>query len=286
MTDGRDRLGFMQGRLSPQVDGKIQAFPSDHWRDEFPIAARLGISLMEWTLDQERLFENPLMTVGGRREIQALCLAHGIRVKSLTGDFLMQAPFWKINGDARARLLSELDAVLDACAELGIKVLVIPLVDNGRLETPSQASILAEALQRRSDSLRARGMTIAFESDFMPDRLAAFIDGYPSHSFGINYDIGNSASLGYDCGEEFGAFASRIRHVHVKDRLLGGTTVPLGTGAADLPRAISLLEQNGYRGDYILQTARSVEQDHAGVLTRYRDMTLGWIAGHRSWTSA
>ena len=28
------RIGFMQGRLSPQVDGKIQAFPWVHWRDE------------------------------------------------------------------------------------------------------------------------------------------------------------------------------------------------------------------------------------------------------------
>ena len=45
------RIGFMQGRLSPQVGDRIQAFPRDHWREEFPIAERLGFPLMEWTLD-------------------------------------------------------------------------------------------------------------------------------------------------------------------------------------------------------------------------------------------
>lgn len=45
-----DRIGFMQGRLSPVVDGKIQAFPWGHWEDEFRLANGHGLSLMEWTL--------------------------------------------------------------------------------------------------------------------------------------------------------------------------------------------------------------------------------------------
>jgi len=32
-----NRIGFMQGRLSPQVNGKIQAFPWSHWQSELPI---------------------------------------------------------------------------------------------------------------------------------------------------------------------------------------------------------------------------------------------------------
>jgi hexulose-6-phosphate isomerase len=63
----------------------------------------------------------------------------------------------------------------------------------------------------------------------------------------------------------------------VKDRLRGGTTVPLGTGAAELAKAIRLLEQSGYCGQYILQTARATNCDHAGALAVYRDMTVRWI---------
>ena len=39
---------------------------------------------MEWTLDQERLYENPLMTPAGRDEIHQLMDRHGVRVLSLT----------------------------------------------------------------------------------------------------------------------------------------------------------------------------------------------------------
>lgn len=45
----------MQGRLSPLVNGCIQAFPWSCWRDEFPLAQQHGFRLLEWTLDQDRL---------------------------------------------------------------------------------------------------------------------------------------------------------------------------------------------------------------------------------------
>ena len=74
------RVGFMQGRLSPLVDGKIQAFPWDHWESEFAEASRLDLGLIEWTLDQHRLYDNPIMTVRGREEVRALAVANGIEI--------------------------------------------------------------------------------------------------------------------------------------------------------------------------------------------------------------
>ena len=35
-----NHVGFMQGRLSPMVDGKIQAFPWGHWQEELRIVER------------------------------------------------------------------------------------------------------------------------------------------------------------------------------------------------------------------------------------------------------
>jgi L-ribulose-5-phosphate 3-epimerase len=277
LAEATGRLGYMQGRLSPVVDGKIQAFPWAHWRDEFPEAARLSLKLLEWTLDHDRLFENPLMTLEGRREIAALSGAHSVRVVALTGDLFMQAPFWKTHGAERSRRIEEFDAVLDACAAAGLGFVVVPLVDGGRVETPAQEQDLREVLLARADVLRARGLRIVFESDYPPVRLATFIADFPADVFGINYDSGNSAALGYDCGDEISAYRDRILHVHVKDRVLGGTTVPLGSGNADLPRVVRLLESGGYRGYYVLQTARANDGNHVGVLARYRDMTLQWI---------
>ena len=189
----------------------------------------------------------------------------------------MQAPFWKADGETQKSLVDDLDLVLASCGTLGIEFVVIPLVDNGRIESAAQTETLLRVLldrdrlaveARRQDRLRIRSAAAP---------LAQFIDAFPREVFGINYDSGNSAALGYDSAEEISAYAPRILNVHVKDRLLGGTTVPLGTGAADLPRAIRLIEQSGYRGQYILQTARAADGDHAGALARYRDMTVRWI---------
>lgn len=277
MKTPSERIGFMQGRLSALVDGKIQAFPWNEWRQEFPRAKALGLGRMEWTIDQERLRENPLMTEAGRGEILRLSLQNAIEIRSLTGDCFMQAPFWKAAGQAQEALATDLDLVLASSAALGIEFVVIPLVDNGKIETAEQEEILLRRLLDRSASLLRQRVKIVFESDLRPAELARFIVKLPAESFGINYDIGNSAALGYDCGEEIAAYAPRILNVHVKDRLRGGTTVALGTGAAELAKAIRQIESSGYSGQYILQTARAADSDHAGALARYRDMAVRWI---------
>ncbi|MET0278433.1 MAG: TIM barrel protein [Pseudorhodoplanes sp.] len=274
-----ERIGFMQGRLSAMVDGKIQAFPWNEWREEFPRANALGLTRIEWTIDQDRLRENPLNTAAGQQEVARLSEQHRLRTTSLTGDCFMQAPFWKAEGETQHSLVADLDLVLASCSRLGIAFVVIPLVDNGGIENDTQAEALQRVLLARTASLSQQGIKVVFESDLPPAALAHFIAKFPREVFGINYDSGNSAALGYDPAEEIAAYAPRILNVHVKDRLLGGTTVPLGTGSADLAKAIRLIERSGYRGQYILQTARAADGNHAGALARYRDMTVGWIEG-------
>lgn len=276
-----ERVGFMQGRLSAMVDGKIQAFPWDQWRDEFPRANALGLTRIEWTIDQDRLRENPLNTRAGQQEILELSQRNGLKPASLTGDCFMQAPFWKADGETQKSLVDDLDLVLASCSTLGIEFVVIPLVDNGRIESAAQTETLLRVLLDRASSLLERGLRIVFESDLPPAPLAQFIDAFPREAFGINYDSGNSAALGYDSADEIQAYASRILNVHIKDRLRGGTTVPLGTGAANLAKTVRLIEQSGYLGQYILQTARATDGNHTGALARYRDMTVRWIEDAR-----
>lgn len=269
-------IGFMQGRLCDRVDGKIQAFPWRDWEIEFPVAERLGIGLMEWTLDQDRLYENPLMTDAGRQRIRQLSAQHGVRVHSLTGDCFMQTPFFKAESATRETLLTDLQAILDASASVGIRYVLIPLVDNGSLTAPEHEASLVDGLLPLHERLVRQRMKIVFESDFPAARLASFIDRFPAEVFGINYDIGNSAALGYSAAEEIGSYGRRIDNAHVKDRVLRGTTVPLGTGNADFPAVFSALRKAGYTGNFILQTARADDGDHAGAIARYRDMALAW----------
>jgi L-ribulose-5-phosphate 3-epimerase len=267
----------MQGRLSDCVDGKIQAFPWRDWESEFANGAAIGLYLMEWTLDQERLHENPLMTKEGQEKIRVLCQHHDFAIPSLTGDCFMQAPFWKIDGQARTDLQSDFLAIGRACAAVGIRMIVVPLVDNGRLETAEQENVLIEFLLAQQSFLSQHNLQVIFESDFTPPDLARFIARLPVERFGINYDIGNSAALGFNPADEFAAYGARVVNVHVKDRILHGATVPLGTGNADFECVFGLLARQGYQGNVIMQTARAREGEHHIVLARYRDLVRGWM---------
>ena len=267
----------MQGRLSPLKDNRIQAFPSEHWRDEFPIAERIKINLMEWTLDQSQLYENPLLTATGQAEIRALCKLHGLNIPSLTGDCFMQAPLWKAEGSQRIALERDFVEVAKGCAAVGISLLVVPLVDNGRLERPDQENNLVNFLENQADFLKLNRLKVVFESDYEPKELARFITRLDTVSFGINYDIGNSAAMGFNPREEFEAYGSRVINVHVKDRMLGGTTVPLGSGSANFDAVFTALIQNNYKGNFILQGARADNNNHADVLCHYRDITVDWL---------
>jgi L-ribulose-5-phosphate 3-epimerase len=274
-----NKIGFMQGRLSPLVNGKIQAFPWGSWQQEFPAAQGLGLGLMEWTLDQDRLYQNPLLTPEGQQDIRALCQAYRMAIPSLTGDCFMQAPFWKAAGQEQAALEADFIAIARACSAVGIQMVVVPLVDNGRLDDAAQEDAMVEFMLAQADLFRGLGLQIIFESDFIPVELARFIARLPADGFGINYDIGNSAALGYKPVEEFAAYADRIVNVHVKDRVLGGATVPLGTGNADFPTVFGLLRKAGYAGCMIMQTARAKDGDHAGALRQYKAKIEAWIQG-------
>ena len=75
----------------------------------------------------------------------------------------------------------------------------------------------------------------------------------------VNYDIGNSAALGFDPLEELNAYGEKISDIHIKDRLLDGGSVKLGTGNANIPEFLKLIEDFNYSGPLIMQAYRDDE---------------------------
>jgi len=272
-----EKIGFMQGRLSPIVNGKIQAFPWHTWQQEIKVAKNIDINIMEWTLDQECLYDNPLMTESGQTEIMSICNQYAFSIPSLTGDCFMQAPFWKAsNNDQCDRLKCDFKAIAESCGKIGIEFIVVPLVDGGCLENAQQENSLVEFLLEEENRFREIDVRVIFESDFHPLELKRFISRLPFGTFGINYDTGNSASLGLNPFEEFEAFGDRILNVHLKDRILGGASVPIGQGNVDFNNVFSLLESCHYDANYILQTARARDGQHAKLLSKYKKYFQNW----------
>jgi L-ribulose-5-phosphate 3-epimerase len=113
----------------------------------------------------------------------------------------------------------------------------------------------------------------------VPSRLAGLLSRLPSPLLKVNYDSGNSASLGYDPLEEFAAYGSSIGSVHVKDRILEDGTVPLGTGNANFDLIADRLKMIGYKGDFILEAARGASGDEVAWARQNRDFILTHLSG-------
>ena len=264
-----NRIGFMQGRLSPIVEGKIQAFPRNHWREEFAIAQQIGLSLMEWTIDHSGFYDNPLVRGDGRAEIRFFEDSHKVRIESVTADNMMQAPFWKAESALRVQLLEDLSLLIESCGSLAVKFVVVPLVDNGSIIAKEEEDNLLDGFMNVHSLIVSSRVHVLFESDYEPRRLASFIDSFPERHFGINFDMGNSAALGWSPDTEVPALGQRILNVHLKDRVRGGGTVPFGLGNVNFEAAFRLLKTLGYGGNYIIQGARASDGDHVGVLLSY-----------------
>ncbi len=268
------RIGFIQGRLSPIEKGRIQSFPWETWEEEFETATRISLKKVEWTIDSENFSSNPLLTSVGREAINRIKSLHNIDIPSITCDYFMENPPWKSHAD---RVFIGIKSILLGMVDIDSKILVVPLVDNSSLGSQVKAWKLETFFRPITKLLRKNDIRIAFETDLSPESFPEFINEFDKDLFGINYDIGNSASLGYNPKSEIESYGDWIINVHVKDRVLGGSTVPLGEGSADFETVFGTLASINYAGNFILQTARSSTGDHVGVIEKYRDMTLKWM---------
>jgi L-ribulose-5-phosphate 3-epimerase len=67
--------------------------------------------------------------------------------------------------------------------------------------------------------------------------------------------------------------------VHIKDRVRGGSTVPLGTGDTDFKALFGCLEAVAYRGDFVLQVARGEPGDEVPWARRNREFVIAQLDG-------
>ncbi len=270
-----ENLGFMQGRLVNMIKKRIQAFPILEWEKEFQIAKQYNFTKMEWTIDDDGFYGNPIINSSGKNKVKKLKNKFGLNIPSITCDCIMQNPFWKSKSEENyEELLSKFKKIISSSREIGIDLIVVPLVDNGNIENVSQEKKFENGLKTLLPIIKSTRIMVAFETDLNPQENLIFIKEFDRKYFGINYDMGNSACEGYDPTEEIESYGSRIVNVHVKDRPLGGSTVPLSEGSLQLKKVLSELKKSKYSGNYILQTARAKNNDHVVELIKNRKFFL------------
>jgi hexulose-6-phosphate isomerase len=263
MENLRDRIGFMQGRLSDLINGRIQTFPEQDWESEFLIAREIKLPIMEWTIDSLTFSNNPLVNSNRIDDIVRLSSVNRVTIPSVTCDYYMENPHWKSNN---RDIEGDIQRIIEAMPKVGARILVMPLVDNSSIARNQNMDL--KFFQNLENLLLLNNVRIAFELDLGPEGAKKFIESFDESHYGINYDIGNSASLGFDPEAEISSYGNRILNIHVKDRPLGGHTVPLGSGSVDFKKVVEQLTLIDYRGNFIMQTARSKDGKHTDELLR------------------
>ncbi|MBP7935852.1 MAG: sugar phosphate isomerase/epimerase [Phycisphaerae bacterium] len=153
-------------------------------------------------------------------------------------------------------------AVADITAKLGVKLLAthVGFVPHDRKD--AQYLRLVDRLRDICDALGARGVTLVMETgQEQAEALIDFIEAVGCKNIGVNFDPANM--ILYGVGEPLEAVAllkERIIHVHMKDANWSakpgrdwGAEVVLGTGQADIPRIVSKLRAQGYRGPLVIE---------------------------------
>ncbi len=261
-------IGVMQGRLLPKYLGRYQAHPFGYWQDEFSLASNLGLDCIEFILDFENAESNPLLLVPGRKSIMELVNETGVQVLSVCADYFMEAPLHSQNKNEALNSSEMLNKLIDVCPEMGIKNIVVPCVDKSRLSNVQDQFRLIDSLQKSTERAASNAVKLALETDLGPNDFRSLLQNVNCSSVSVNYDMGNSASNGFDPVTEFAAYGEMISDVHVKDRIFQGGSVMLGEGDTQPVLILKMLNELNYTGPIIMQVFRD-DDGIASFLPQY-----------------
>ncbi len=246
----------MSGRLSTQINNKIQSFPNDSWKKEFKKAQDCGFDSIEWIFD---LNPNPILQNDGIEEIKSLSKQYDIKVTAVCADYFMEKMLFNVDQSDLEKNITVLHKLIQQCSKLEIGILEIPFVDSSSLKTQNDINHLIANIQQTVDFATSQNVKITLETDLPPRDFKNLLEIFGSR-IGANYDTGNSTALGYDVMEELRTLSPWLTNIHIKDRLYGSSTVPLGTGDVNFDLVFSMLAKINYTGQLIIQGAREDRQ--------------------------
>jgi len=269
-----------QGRLGPPVDGHFQSFPRLGWEQQLEMLSGLAsIRGIEWMFDAYGEGANPLESAASRQQMASCLSAAGLELNSVCADYFMDYPLLRSSVAQRRERCEKLAWLIDASAELGIRRIVLPLLDASRITTDAERATIVECLNQLLPLAQQRGVYLNLETDFAPSELRGLLLELDHPMVKVNYDTGNSAAAGFDPREEFAAYGEWIGSVHVKDRLRGAGSVALGTGDVDFPLLRELLLQFDYRGDFVMEAARGEPGHEPDWQQHMAERTVNWLRG-------
>ncbi len=247
------KTGIMQGRLLPKISDIYQCHPLN-WSDEFDLCRSNNLDLIEWIIDSRSFYKNSIMSTSGRELMLEKIKETNVRVETICADILLEKT---INNEKDFSLWEDIfNQIFYACHSIGAKIIVIPFIEKMSLTNKYLYEFAIKFINEKLDQLKKFNIKLALELDLDPIKIKNLLETIDSDMVGINYDIGNSASMGFDIKEEFECYSSKIIDIHVKDRFLNGGPCLLGTGNANLVQAAFEINKLNFKNPIIFQTFR------------------------------
>ena len=250
------KVGIMQGRLLPKYNGRYQAHPIGYWQNEFSIAAKYNLVCIEFIFDFEFYEKNPLMHSTGIDEIKRNIENYEVDVKSVCADYFMEKSFHHLDYNSVNDSKKVISRLIKNCSKLNIENIIIPCVDKSSLNDENDIERFIYNIDSIINVAEKYDINLCLETDLNPKVFSQLLHSLPSSKIKVNYDTGNSASLGYNVKEEFDSYGYKITDIHIKDRRLNGGSVILGEGDVDFKSFFQALKKINYNNLIIMQAFR------------------------------
>ena len=253
------KIGVMQGRLVPKYNGRYQAHPVNYWQDEFSIAASHNLDCIEFILDYDLFETNPLMSRDGIKSINKCIDNTGVRVKSVCADYFMEKPFHHLDKEIVKQSEIVMCELIRNCSALNVTDIVIPCVDSSSLKNEDDFNLFIKNTLRIIETAEKYNINLNLETDLNPVLFGQLLSEFTTPRISVNYDTGNSTSLGFNVIEEFKSYGNRITDIHIKDRKLDRGSVMLGEGDVNFKDFFEALNLINYNNPFIMQAYRDDE---------------------------
>lgn len=265
------KLSIMQGRVINSESKKIQSFPYKNWMSEFEKLKLLKIKKLQWIYENNKLNDNPLNHKNFKKLSEQIKKKFNVRINSICADEFINRPLIRSQG-LNKKSLKVLLKLISLAQKLNIDYIILPFIDNSSIKKLDYVSELKNLFEIIYPKLIQSKIEIHLETDIPNKKIAKIINSEDFQKYiKINFDSGNTVSLGYNLYREIMDAELCIGSIHIKDRTIGGITVPLGYGDVNFHTLFGTLKKINYNGEYVLQAARIEGLNNTKLIGKYLD---------------
>jgi L-ribulose-5-phosphate 3-epimerase len=255
---------LVQGRALPQEES-MQCFPSN-WKEEFPLIKKLGFYGIEWIYDKKSETTNPILTETGRNEMIKYSLKNQVSLENIVLDWFITHPLLKNEKFSIDEKIEKLKFLIKSSSKVGFKRVIIPLLEENSITQNDQKIKFIKIFKKISKELDKYDMELHLETSLNPNDEKKLLEEINHPKLRICFDMGNSASYGFEPKKSINYIKNYLGLVHIKDRKVGGASTPLGQGDVNFITVFKTLKEIKFKGPIVFQVYRDNQSDNLELL--------------------